>query len=179
MSDAIDNAVPVTTTGGIHPRGIVRAVVGGVVAAGLFGAGAVAMSRWQRRWAASTAENRARLPGDEQIAEPAMQHTRAITIEAAAADVWPWIVQLGADRGGFYSYDWLENLFGLGIHSADEIVPAWQALSVGDLVPANRSGTGGWYVVELRPNDTLAMKVADVSRARAGPWPRSDWPASS
>lgn len=63
------------------------------------------------------------LPGDDAVAEPATQVTRGITIDAPAAAVWRWLVQIGADRGGFYSYDRLENLFGLGIHSADEIVP--------------------------------------------------------
>jgi hypothetical protein len=92
--------------------------------------------------------------------------TRAITIDATPADVWPWVVQLGADRGGFYSYDWLENLFGLGIHNADRVVPEWQTRSVGDLVRAARSGLGGWYIVELRPEDTLAMAVANVPAGR-------------
>ena len=75
-------------------------------------------------------------------------------------------MQLGADRGGFYSYDWLEDLFGLGIHSANQIVPGWQERATGDLVHANQAGTGGWYVVELRPNDTLSMKVANLGQAR-------------
>jgi hypothetical protein len=72
----------------------------------------------------------------------------------------------GADRGGFYSYDWLENLFGLQIHTADDIVEAWQDLAVGDFVAADRAGTGGWYVVELRPNEALALKVANLAAGR-------------
>jgi hypothetical protein len=64
-----------------------------------------------------------------------MQSTRAVTIKAPAAGVWPWLVQLGAGRGGMYSYDWLENAAGLGIHSADRILPEHQMLDVGDVIP--------------------------------------------
>ena len=154
------------TTEELPARKSAHSAAGALLAAGVAVAGTTALRNWQRRWAASPDEIEAQLPGDEQIAEPVSQQTRAITIQAPVADVWPWIVQLGADRAGFYSYDWLENIFGLGIHSADVIVPAWQALSVGDLVRANRTGDGGWYVVELRPEHTLAMKVADVKQAR-------------
>lgn len=106
------------------------------------------------------------LPGDDLVAEPADQITRAITIDAPREAVWPWIVQIGADRGGFYSYDLLENLFGLDIHSADQIVEEWQDLAVGDVVAADRKGSGGWYVMELRPNDALVLKVADLATGR-------------
>ncbi|WP_034216581.1 hypothetical protein [Actinoplanes subtropicus] len=117
---------------------------------------------WQRHWGATEEERHVRLAGDEQVAEPATQVTRAITIQAPPAAVWPWIVQLGADRGGFYSYDWLENLFGLGIHSAAEVVEEWQRLAVGDVVHANRARSGGWYVVALQPGEALVLKVADL-----------------
>ena len=70
-----------------------------------------------------------------------MQSTRAVTINAPAAAVWPWLVQLGAGRGGMYSYDLLENAAGLGIHSADRILPEHQQLDVGDVVPL-ASGKG-------------------------------------
>jgi hypothetical protein len=121
---------------------------------------------WQRRWGATDEEVHARLPGDDLVAEPAQQSTRAITIEARPEEVWPWVIQLGADRGGFYSYDWLENLFGLGIHSADRIVPAWQQRAIGDLVFAHVNGSGGWYVMEVRPNEALVLKVANVAAGR-------------
>ena len=87
---------------------------------------------WQERWGTTEEEVAAALPGDDLTAAPAFERTRAITIDVPPTKVWPWIVQLGADRGGFYSYDWLENIFGLDIHNADEIVPAWQHLTVGD-----------------------------------------------
>jgi hypothetical protein len=137
-------------------------------------ASATAMRSWQRRWSASGEELETALRGDDLIAEPAVQQTRAITIDAPAERVWPWIVQLGADRAGFYSYDWLENLFGLGIHSADEIVPAWQVRAVGDLVAADHRGRGGWYVTVVRPGETLALQMANPNEGR--PARRDDVP---
>ena len=137
-----------------------------VVATIALAAAGLALRRWQRAWLASDGELDAPLPGDDHVAEPSSQLTRAITIDARPEQIWPWIVQLGADRGGFYSYDWLEDLFGLGIHSTNKIVPTWQTRATGDLVHANRAGTGGWYIVEVRPNDTLSMKVANLGQAR-------------
>lgn len=121
---------------------------------------------WQMRWGATDDEIAMDLPGDELVAGPADQLTRAISINAPPEEVWRWIVQLGADRGGFYSYDWLENLCGLGIHSADAVVAEWQKRSVGDLVAANSARTGGWYVADLRPNDVLVLQMADVRNGR-------------
>jgi hypothetical protein len=97
-------------------------------------AAAAALRRRQLRWGATHAEITTPLAGDEVVPEPDLTATRAITIHAGADDVWPWIVQLGQGRGGFYSYDALENLVGCDIHSALEINPDWQHLDVGDAV---------------------------------------------
>ena len=121
---------------------------------------------WQMTWGATDAELAAALPGDDLVDPPATQVTRAVTIAATPDEVWPWIAQLGADRGGFYSYDWLENVFGLGIHSADMVVSRWQDRRVGDLVAANAKRTGGWYVAELRPAESLVLQVADPVTGR-------------
>jgi hypothetical protein len=121
---------------------------------------------WHERWGATDQEARAALPGDDLVADPATQSTRAITVHAPAGQVWPWVVQLGADRGGFYSYDWLENLFRLGIHSAAQVVPDWQRRAVGDLVYADAPGTGGWYVKQVVPNEVLVLQVANVAAGR-------------
>jgi uncharacterized protein YndB with AHSA1/START domain len=121
---------------------------------------------WQQRWGSTQEERDVALAGDEFVAEPAAQLTRAITIDAPPERVWPWIVQLGADRGGFYSYDWLENLLGLEIHSADDVVTGWQELQVGDVVYASRDRTAGWYVVDLHPNEALVLKVANLAAGR-------------
>jgi len=106
---------------------------------------AAVLRRRQLRWGTNHAEITTRLAGDELVAEPDLTATRAITIHAGVDDVWPWIVQLGQGRGGFYSYDSLENLIGCDIHSAIRIHPGWQHLDVGD-------------AVRLAPE--LALKVA-------------------
>jgi hypothetical protein len=104
------------------------AIVAGVAA------GVVLARRWQLRWGANAEELAGALPGDELIARPDLTATRAITARAPAARVWPWIAQLGQARGGFYSYDFLENLVGCNIHSAARVVPEWQDIKPGDKV---------------------------------------------
>lgn len=85
-------------------------------------------------WGATDQEVHGTLPGDELLADADVTATRAITIHASTERVWPWIAQLGQGRGGFYSYDFLENLIGCNIHSADRIVPELQEIEVGDQV---------------------------------------------
>jgi hypothetical protein len=104
-------------------------VVGGAAVVGL-----LMMRRWQLGWGATGQEAGASLPGDGLIANPGLTATRGITIGAPAGQVWPWIAQLGQGRGGFYSYDFLENLVGCDIHSADRIGPEWQEVEAGDQV---------------------------------------------
>ena len=78
-------------------------------------------------WGATDAEANARLPGDELLEHADGIATRAITINAPASAVWPWIAQLGpAPRGGAYTYDWIENLLGLNMHSTDRVLPDYQ-----------------------------------------------------
>jgi uncharacterized protein YndB with AHSA1/START domain len=125
------------------------------------------LTPWQRNWGATEAEVALSLPGDVLTPPPVEQNTRAITIAAPPEDVWPWLVQMGADRGGFYSYAWLENLFGLDIHNADRIVEEWQQLAVGDWVWANRGRSGGWVVEQLEPDELLVLKTADRESGRA------------
>jgi hypothetical protein len=86
---------------------------------------------WLRRWGATPEERRRRLPGDPDR-KPLYTTTRAVTVQAPAEEVWRWLVQIGQDRGGFYSYDWLENLAGCHLHSADEIREEWQDRKAGD-----------------------------------------------
>jgi len=87
---------------------------------------------WMRTWGATEAESSASLPGDEIVANANMRTTKAITINAPPEAIYPWLLQIGVDRGGMYSYDWLENLFGLKVHTVDRIVPAFQEVQVGD-----------------------------------------------
>jgi len=104
------------------------------------------------RWGATHGEVAAALPGDELVARADLTATRAITIRASAAEVWPWLAQIGQGRGGFYSYDRLENLIGCNIHSADRIVPAWQTIAVGDCV-------------RLHPEVAMAVALVEPGRA--------------
>jgi len=94
----------------------------------------VMLRPWQLDWGAKQAELGRALPGDELVRGVTYQTTRAIPIRAQAAEVWPWLVQIGYGRGGFYSYDWLEKLSGLTVASAEQIVPEFQNLAVGDKV---------------------------------------------
>jgi hypothetical protein len=99
------------------------------------GAAAVAAAAAARpallRWGADSEEAEETLPGDEVVGPADLIATRAISILAATREVWPWIAQLGQGRGGFYSYDVLENLVGCDIHSAGRVVPEWQHVEVG------------------------------------------------
>jgi hypothetical protein len=101
------------------------------------------------------------LPGDDLLPNARSQATRAITIEARPSDVWPWLVQIGADRGGFYTYDALENAFGLGIRSVERLVSGWQHLRPGDFVAADRRCRGGWFVERLEPERCLVLWTGD------------------
>jgi len=87
---------------------------------------------WCLNWGATTDEAGSTLPGDELLPRPDILSTRVIQIDASAASIWPWLVQMGPGRGGAYTYDWIENLLGLGMHSADHILPQFQDLKVGD-----------------------------------------------
>jgi hypothetical protein len=112
-----------------------RRDVTSVIAIGAAAAAYIRLARpRQLRWGATDQESDGSLPGDDLIANPDLTATRAITVHTSADQVWPWIAQLGQGRGGFYSYDVLENLVGCDIHSADQIVPQWQTITVGDQV---------------------------------------------
>jgi hypothetical protein len=119
------------------------------------------------RWGATEAEVAEVLPGDELLADPTLTTTRAITIDAPAASVWPWLVQMGQDRAGFYSYDWLENLVGLRFHNADTVVPQWQALAIGDQfrsAPESAGPDAGFTVVAVDPGRAIVTVVGDPER---------------
>jgi hypothetical protein len=111
---------------------------------------------WQRRWGATDEEVLRALPGDELLAHPGVKLTRAVTIRAKPADIWPWLVQIGQGRGGYYSYDWLENLAGLKMKSTVGINPAWQRLKVGDIIPAEPGGKG-FKVLAIEPARALVI----------------------
>jgi hypothetical protein len=86
-------------------------------------------------WGATSEEAASRLPGDELLEDADGVSTRAITINTPAASVWPWLAQMGpSPRGGAYTYDWIENLLGLNMHSAESILPEFQQPQVGDTI---------------------------------------------
>ena len=86
-------------------------------------------------WGATGSEASARLPGDELLEEADGVSTRAITIDAPVSAVWPWLAQMGpSPRGGAYTYDWIENLLGLNMHSVDRVLPEFQRPEVGDMI---------------------------------------------
>ncbi len=111
--------------------------------------------RWMGSWG-STAEERARLmPGDAVIPNPTHQETQAVTVDAPAGDVWPWLVQIGSRRGGLYSYDWLDRLFGfLGGPSADRIRPEFQHLTPGERIDWGREYL---TVASVEPERSLVL----------------------
>jgi hypothetical protein len=92
---------------------------------------------WALYWGATAEEINRAMPGDSAVQDPTFNATRGITIHAPPADIWPWLVQMGYHRGGYYSYDRLDNG---GIPSADSIIPIYQDLKAGDLIPLTRTG---------------------------------------
>ncbi len=149
----------------------VAAAVAGTLAAGYLLAGRT----WQLSWGATALERAEVLPGDDLLSVADVAATRAITIAAAPGAVWPWIAQLGQGRGGFYSYDLLENLAGCDIHSAGEVVPAWQDVRPGDefrLAPRF-----GLSVAVVDPGRALVLSSAPGAAAESRPTAESGQPA--
>ena len=150
-----------------RPRTGPRAVIGRTLAYATLAyvAVVIVMRPWHSRWGSSDAELRAALPGDEFVPNPHYTIQHAVTIKAAPDAVWPWLVQLGQDRGGFYSYDWLERLVGDEIRNAERVHPEWQTLRTGDLVRATQPDylggvfgpNVGWRVTRLDTNRVLVL----------------------
>ena len=109
--------------------------------------------RWFGRWGTTSDERIRRMPGDAVIVKPTHSATHAITIDAPAGDVWPWLVQMGYRRGGLYSYDWLDRLFRiLDQPSATQVLPEFQRLAVGDKIL-------------LGPREELTVRSLDPNRS--------------
>jgi len=111
------------------------------------------------------------LPGDEVIPRPTGSATHAITIDAPPDQVWPWLVQMGCGRAGWYSYDFVDNR---GRHSATTINPAWQHLAIGDVMPAVPGTRDAFVVMDFTPDKMLLLGVPVVNTAAgAGETPAS------
>jgi hypothetical protein len=131
-------------------------LIGGLQVAAVMAAAPVVRSRYNR-WGARVEELTAAMPGDELIARPRLGYTRAIDIAATPTAVWPWLVQIGQGRGGLYSYDGLENLFGCRMRSADHILVDYQQLAPGDLIRLGPAGYPCFRVQEVRSPSTLVL----------------------
>jgi hypothetical protein len=111
-------------------------------------------------WGSTVEEQTRPLPGDEIEPNAGYVTTRATTIQAPAGSVWPWLIQMGQDRAGFYTHNWIERMLQSGIPDTAEIRPEWQHLEVGDLMRTNRDIGGkpmGWPVVALDPGRSLVV----------------------
>jgi hypothetical protein len=157
----------------MNPRPIARAVRGLFAAGAAVAAYLLVVRPRYLRWGATDDEVTCALPGDDLAWESPVGSTRAVTIAAPVEDVWPWLVQIGYGRGGFYSYDWLENAFvGLllrgtpGYRSAETILPEHQRLNPGDFIPAGPPDMMGgrltdvarWKVLAVEPNRALVLE---------------------
>jgi hypothetical protein len=107
-------------------------------------------------WGATREESAERLPGDELLEDADGVSTRAVTVDAPASAVWPWLAQMGpSPRGGAYTYDWIENLLGLDMHSADHILPEFQNPEVGDTLGY---GSNRMRLERVEPSRVLAWR---------------------
>ena len=123
-------------------------------------AGYAALHRAGRCYGSTAAERAAALPGDELVVDPQIVCTHAVTIAAGADRIWPWLVQMGWHRGGWYTARWLDQLlFPDHWASADELLPDYQHLAVGDFIPDGAPETGcGFTVVDLQPERYLLLQ---------------------
>jgi hypothetical protein len=156
----------------VTPRGLrtspVRVVLrGGVYVAGaVASAGALAMvsfpcwRTWCLTWGASDQEDTMVLPGDDLLDDADLVSTRAVSIDAALGDVWPWLAQMGSGRGGLYTYDWIENLFGLHMRSTEVILPQFQNIEVGYAQRLGKRGPVLRVAVALQ-NTALVLRSDD------------------
>jgi hypothetical protein len=112
------------------------------------------LAPWYRKWGATAEEAQRRFPGDELAPQPRSEITGAITVQAPAGRVWPWLVQIGCQRAGWYSYDLLDNG---GQPSADRILPEYQHLAVGDEILLTPKGPLAMPVVALEPEKALVL----------------------
>jgi hypothetical protein len=111
-------------------------------------------------WGATPDEVTRGLPGDEMLDPPDIVSTRAVTVDAPPSAIWPWLVQMGSGRGGAYTYDWIENLFGLGMHSSNEVLPEFQDVKEGDEFRLGPSRPM-MRVAVLDPERVLAFRFED------------------
>jgi hypothetical protein len=117
--------------------------------------------RWMNQWGATPSDLDRVMAGDSLLADWTYSGTTAVTVNAAPEHIWPWLAQIGYQRGGLYSYDWLDRLFGyLDRPSATRILPEFQHLAVGDAIPLGRGPS--WPVGILEPNRALVLDMRNM-----------------
>jgi hypothetical protein len=132
----------------------------------LYVATAAVVFPWSRMWGTTRAEVLMSLPGDPAQRDVGLEIQHAVTIDASPEEVWGWLVQLGQDRAGFYSYDWLERAVGADVRNIREIRPEWQVRQVGDFIPATQRGylwgvlgaQPGWNVSAFDPGRAMVLE---------------------
>lgn len=114
--------------------------------------------RWMSHWGSTSSDLTRVMAGDRLIVKPKFAYTMAITVNARPEDIWPWLVQMGYQRGGLYSYDWLDRLFGfLDRPSATRILPEFQHLSLGEKIPLGRGPN--WPVAHIEPCRAMVLDM--------------------
>ena len=155
-------SVPSIEPAPIIPRLLQRLIVVFIVYVAVL----IGLRPWYSSWGTTRSEQQMVMIGDPPLGESHYRIDHAVTINAPVDSVWPWLVQIGQDRGGFYSYDWLERAFGADIHNSDRIVPAWQERRTGDLVrgvqPTYMGGALGknlgWTVKQIEPGRAMVLE---------------------
>jgi hypothetical protein len=114
--------------------------------------------RWMGRWGTIPSDLTRVMAGDSLLVDPTYSGTLAVSVNAPPEDIWPWLVQIGYQRGGLYSYDWLDRLFGyLDRPSATGVLPEFQHLAVGDRIPLGRGPS--WPVAVIEPARALVLDM--------------------
>ena len=117
--------------------------------------------RRMSRWGTTPSDLTHDMAGDSLLVDPTYSGTMAVTVSAPPEDIWPWLVQIGYQRGGLYSYDWLDRLFGyLDRPSATHILSEFQHLAVGDKIPLGRGPS--WPVAVIEPGRALVLDMRNM-----------------
>lgn len=120
---------------------------------------------WRRRWGARPGEPDPSLPGEDLVPNPMWDYTHAVSIAAPPDRVWPWIAQVGQGRGGFYTFERLENMFGCKITNAEKILPGHQKPAVGDEIRLHPTSPP-MVISVLEPGRSLVLRGAPTDRTR-------------
>jgi hypothetical protein len=152
---------------GHPPRHRLRKALFFLVGGGLLllGSYLLLLRPWHMRWGCTNEDLQRAMPADGIVPHPDLVTHRGISIAAPPSEVWPWLVQLGEGRGGFYSYDWIDHLLGFDINSADRILPEFQApLTVGGIIPR------GMYIWAVKPGEHLVVGTPPGMKGFQSTW---------